>query len=441
MKKPTVLTLLPSLAIAGSLMPSVAMADVSIMYPEFITALVKPGIEAYEANTGIKVNAVKMPTVGYGQRVAVDLAAGTAPDIVVMDSFMVAELASANYLHPLDAQLRDWEQYKYYIKSLLSVASYDDKVYALPTDTDVRMLWYDKSVMKKAGIALPWLPQSWDDVLAASEKIKAQGVPYGFVLPAGTKRAEATTMQGFYMALLGADTPKNDRNRLRNRKEGKWIGDSPALRRTLELYRQVYVEKQLTPASINYETNVDAFVRTAINKDQVGILASGSWEFSCIWDCNGVHLPSIEERNAVMGWAPWPGMGRADTLKTTNISGGWTIGMAQSTKDKAEAFKLLTTIFDHDNFSKWTVAEHRMGVRTDITKSPEYTQDTYLAKATKLAENTTSRDTFPGYNVVTQLIQQATGNILDGMSVEDAITEYKESLMDEFGEDEVIVYQ
>ena len=170
MKKPTVLALLPSLALAGSLMPAVAMADVSIMYPEFITALVKPGIEAYEANTGIKVNAVKMPTVGYEQRVAVDLAAGTAPDIVVMDSFMVAELASANYLHPLDAQLKGWDRYKYYIKSLLSVASYDDKVYALPTDTDVRMLWYDKSVMKKAGIALPWSPKSWDDVLAASRK-------------------------------------------------------------------------------------------------------------------------------------------------------------------------------------------------------------------------------------------------------------------------------
>ena len=111
------------------------------------------------------------------------------------------------------------------------------------------------------------------------------------------------------------------------------------------------------------------------------------------------------------------------------------------TTDKKEAFKLLTAIFDHDNFSKWTVAEHRMGVRTDITESPEYTQDTYLAKATKLAETTTSRDTFPGYNVVTQLIQQATGNILDGMSVDDTIIEYKASLIDEFGDDQVIVYK
>src|SRR5215217_4185888 len=109
---------------------------------------------------------------------------------------------------------------------------------------------------------------------------QAQGsaVQYPFQLPAGTKQAEAATMQGFYMALLGADVPEGDRNRLLNRETGQWIGDSPALRRTLELYHQVYVEKELTPADINYATDVGAAVRQALADDKIGILASGSWE-------------------------------------------------------------------------------------------------------------------------------------------------------------------
>lgn len=418
-----------------------AIADVSIMYPEWMSALVEPGIANFAAETGQKVNAVKMPGDGYEQRVAVDLAAGTAPDVVVVDSFMVSELASSGYLYDLDDKLAGWDQFKAYMPGLLDVASYDGSVYALPTDTDVRMLWYDKSVFEKAGIALPWAPKTWDDVLQAAAKVKASGVENAFVLPAGTKQGEAATMQGFYMALLGADAPTDDRNRLRAWDKNAWIGDSPALRRTLDLYRQVYVDQKLTPASINYETDVAAAIREAISKDQLGILASGSWEFSCLWDCNGVNIPSAEERNATLGWTPWPGSGAPGAPETTNISGGWTIGMSSKAADPDAAFGLLTAIFDQKNFSQWTVGEHRMGVRTDITESAEYTSDAFLAEATKLAATTTGRDTFPGYAVVTTAVQEATAAILDGASVEEAIAEYKATLEDEFGPEAVITIE
>lgn len=418
-----------------------AFADVSIMYPDWMSALVEPGISNFEAASGQKVNAVKMPGDGYEQRVAVDLAAGTAPDVVVVDSFMVSELASAGYLYDLDDKLAGWDQFKYYMPGLLDVASYDGSVYALPTDTDVRMLWYDKSVFEKAGIDMPWAPKTWDDVIAAAEKIKAAGVENAFVLPAGTKQGEAATMQGFYMALLGADTPTDDRNRLRAWDKNAWIGDSPALRRTLDLYKTVYVDKELTPASINYETDVGAAIREAISKDQLGILASGSWEFSCLWDCNGINIPSAEERNATLGWTPWPGSGAEGAPATTNISGGWTLGVSAKAADPDAAFGLLTSIFDKDNFAKWTIGEHRMGVRTDITESAEYTSDAFLAEATKLAATTTGRDTYPGYAKVTTAVQEATAAILDGASVEDAIAEYKATLEDEFGAEAVITFK
>ena len=82
-----------------------------------------------------------------------------------------------------------------------------------------------------------------------------------------------------------------------------------------------------------------------------------------------------------------------------------------------------------------------MGVRTDISESPEYTADAYLAAATKLAADTTGRDTYPGYQVVSALVQQATADILDGASVEDVIAEYHAALVDEFGEENVMTYE
>ena len=64
--------------------------------------------------------------------------------------------------------------------------------------TDTRGLWYNKAVLAKAGVALPWQPKTWADVLAVAEKIKATepGVTpinvYG-----GVGQGEGSTMQGF----------------------------------------------------------------------------------------------------------------------------------------------------------------------------------------------------------------------------------------------------
>ena len=341
MLKTGLLTTVATLSLAlGATVP--AHAEVSIMYAEWLSSLVEPGIEAFKAETGEAVNAIKLPSQGYDQRIALDLSAGTAADVVQMDSFMVSELASAGYLAPLDGLADTWDQYQYYMPGLLEVASYNGAVYGLPTDTDVRMLWYDKSNFEKAGIAMPWQPKSWDDVLDAAQKLKDAGVEYFFQLPAGTKQGEATTMQGFYMALLGADTPEGDRNRLRNRETGQWIGDSPAIRRTFEFFKTVYGDMGM-PADLNYATDPGAAVRAALADDQLGILASGSWEDACLWDCNGVDLPSREERDAMVGWTPWPGSGEPDTKATTNISGGWTIGVNANAADRARLPDCLGT--------------------------------------------------------------------------------------------------
>ena len=94
--------------IAAAAIP--ARAEVSIMYMEAFAALVEPGIEAFEAETGETVNAIKLPGQGYDQRIALDLSAGTAADVNLIDSFMVSELAAAGYLEPLGTRAAAWDQ-------------------------------------------------------------------------------------------------------------------------------------------------------------------------------------------------------------------------------------------------------------------------------------------------------------------------------------------
>ncbi|MEO6014235.1 MAG: extracellular solute-binding protein [Devosia sp.] len=424
--------------LVGAAMPAQA---VSIMYFDSFASLIEPGIKAYEAATGEKVDAIVLPGEGYVARVALDLSAGTAADVIELDSFVVSELAGAGYLEPLDDLATTWDQYQYYAKGPLEVASFDGHLYALPTDSDVRMLWYNKAAFTKAGIAMPWTPKSWADIIAAGEKLKAAGIENAFWLPAGVKRGEAATMQGFYMALLGSDTAEGDRNRLRDRTSGKWIGDSPGIRKVLEFYREVYVNKALTPGALNYTADAGATTRDGMQNGTIGILASGSWENSCLFECSNPNPPTQEEKDKIVGWTPWPGSGLEGSNSDFNISGGWTIGINAKAKDKEAARKLLLAIFDKSNFGPWTIENRRMAVRSDIATSPQYLEDSYLASATALAANTTGRDTVPGYQKVSALIQQATGDVLDGRSVEEVVKEYHDALVDEFGEENVITLQ
>ena len=439
MQKWTLLAAGAAMGVLATVVP--ALADMSIEYNDSLAPLVENGVAAFEAaNPGTKVNLIKLPSDGYQDRVALDLSSGSAPDLIMVDSFLVAEYAGTGYLLPIDDMVKGWDQFQYYSKGLLDVASFDGKLYALPTDTDVRMLWYNRADFAKASLPDPWTPKTWDDVLAAAQKLKDAGVTDPWIIPAGTKREEAATMQGFYMAMLGAGNPTGDTNRLRVRDQDKWIGDSPAIRATLQLYRDVYVDKKLGDPSVNYTLD-DAGVRKAFVDGTIGILASGSWENSCFWDCTGKNLPTQAERDKIVAYAPWPGDGKPGNKTTTNISGGWTIAINAKAPDPASAFKVLTAIFDKKNFLDWTVTNHRMAVRSDIASDPAYTQDPYLAKATELAKDTTGRDTVPGYAKVSALVQQATAEILDGKSVDDVVKEYHDALVDEFGADKVVTIQ
>src|SRR3569833_1970111 len=197
MQKWTLLAAGAAIGVLAGIAP--ALADMSIEYNESFAALVENGVKNYEAaNPGTKINLIKLPSDGYQDRVALDLSSGSAPDLIMVDSFLVAEYAGTGYLLALDDMLKGWDQFQYYSKGLLDVASYNGKVYALPTDTDVRMLWYNRADFAKAGLPDPWTPKSWQDVEDAAQKLKDAGIPNPWLIPAGTKQEEAATMQGFY---------------------------------------------------------------------------------------------------------------------------------------------------------------------------------------------------------------------------------------------------
>lgn len=420
---------------------SSAIADVTVTYPSGWEELLEPAFRQFESETGEKVVSVVVPK-DIDQRLVVDFAGGAASDVVVYDSYRTSEYTESGYLADLTGYVGNWEDWPLYFGSLKEISTISGSVRGIPNYTDVRMLWYNRAIFEQAGIEEPWKPVDWNEVLDTAEKIKAAlpEIEYPLYFPVGTKMGEATTMQGFYMALLGADASEGGRNRLRDWNEGVWIGDSPAIRKVLGLYRDIFVERGLSARELYYTPDVWGDMRRAFAEGKIGIMANGSWEYRSVWRAVGTEKTPAEI-DAFMAWAPFPGDGSEGAPEFSNISGGWNFGISEQSTQKDAAWKLIETILDGPKYAAWVAKQGRVAVRRDALEAPEYKADAYLSSLSPLLERTTGRDTYPGYSSVSAFIQEATAAILDGQSIDDAVGAYRTSLEDEFGADEVKVIQ
>ncbi len=101
---------------------------------------------------------------------------GTGPDCYYLDRFIVAERAANGLLQDLTQLLEDNDvdpALSDYLDFAAAEASYDGKPFALPFDTDVRALYYNKTLLTEAGVDLEPFdeangPMTWDALQEAA---------------------------------------------------------------------------------------------------------------------------------------------------------------------------------------------------------------------------------------------------------------------------------
>jgi multiple sugar transport system substrate-binding protein len=112
------------------------------------------------------------------QRLATDIAGGTPPDISVIATRWVLDYVQNDIAEPLDGYITPQFRGRFY-ENLLAPGTVKGKTYLLPILASTRALYYNKALYEKAGVAS--VPKTWDELRAASEKVKAMGGgAYGF---------------------------------------------------------------------------------------------------------------------------------------------------------------------------------------------------------------------------------------------------------------------
>jgi raffinose/stachyose/melibiose transport system substrate-binding protein len=141
------------------------------------TCVIDNGIKIFnETSKTIQVDAVAQPNTWDATRTA--LAGGAGPDVVgTPGPGFVFELAKAGQIVPLDdyAAKLGWD--KTFLGWALSLGKVGGKLYSVPDEFETLILYYNKTLFDEKG----WkAPKTIDEMMALSEKIKADGIiPFG----------------------------------------------------------------------------------------------------------------------------------------------------------------------------------------------------------------------------------------------------------------------
>ena len=101
------------------------------------------------------------------------VAAGSGmPDVIVEDRPKLPQAAANNIETDLqDRATRDGLTGTQYWQFAWNQTKYNDHTYGIPYETDVRVLFYNKNAFREAGLDPDKPPKTWDDLMAAADKL------------------------------------------------------------------------------------------------------------------------------------------------------------------------------------------------------------------------------------------------------------------------------
>lgn len=160
-------------------------------------------IDTFEAaNPGITVKFETFEAANYNTILATALAGGTGPDLMMVRAYGGLEnVAAAGYLEPLTTETVP-ALAEFSAASLAAESGRaDGTLYAVPFASQTQLVIYNKALFDANGIAEP---QTWDELVAASQKLKDAGV-IPFANGTATAWQNETVTFGLGSSLMGKD--------------------------------------------------------------------------------------------------------------------------------------------------------------------------------------------------------------------------------------------
>jgi multiple sugar transport system substrate-binding protein len=263
--------------------------------------------------------------------------ASTSPDVIQLPTTYTSQFGGSGYLLPLDKYVASSSSapfWKNFPKAVQDMGRVGDTLYSINCGNNDSGIVYSKDILKKAGITLPWVPKTWNDILVAAQKVKAsnQNV-YPLWVAAGVAAGPTNVLQGSGNLIYGSKTPT-----MFDESTQKWVVDSPGIRSTLSFYKQVFSQNLGTPTSELFRPDSVGRPPLLFKQGKLAIAIGSNW-YPTVWVSaqSGAPWPAGLKK---VGIAPIPtengqAPGAASTL------GGWAFAIGNATKNADAAWAFL----------------------------------------------------------------------------------------------------
>lgn len=316
-------------------------------------AVINDAIDAFnEANPNITVEPIYIDWGNGHSQFMNAVMANTAPDIAMLGGTWCVEFVENGSLAPITDYVSQ-DLIDSFIPSGFDVMTgADGTIYGLPWDGCTWDVIYRTDLFEEAGITE--VPTTWEELLAAGEKMKAIGKTLLTVSCAGYE------VDDYYLPFLwqaGGTVCERDEN-------GNWVSamNSEESLAAAKFYCEL-VEKGYMPAEItgmDFESVLNSFTA-----GETAMMVAGMWNIATLHG-----MPEMDGK-----WATaqsWAGPGGNAVLSYPN-----TVHITEQSKHKEEAGQFLQFFYDEGYYEEYCIVSGVFPFTKDFAES-EYAQDPML---------------------------------------------------------------
>lgn len=222
----------------------------------------------------------------YYNKLMTGLLSGEAPDVGIMHLAVLPDYASRGVLSAIEGGVAEGFTEKF-LPNIIEKAYYDGHLFAIPIDTHPMVMYYNKKVLKEAGLVDAngevLVPKTWAEFMEYAKQVKEKTGKLGLTMETGAMMGERLWIALY--SQLGAQ--------FLDPESGKLSVDVEKAAKVYEMILEFY-KQEFATAPIDY-----AECESHFQNDGVGYHFNGVWAMSVYPDADGLEfgvtlLPAIE---------------------------------------------------------------------------------------------------------------------------------------------------
>lgn len=304
---------------------------------EFINRLNVCGAEA-----GVTIDDVAIKYEDYLGKILQGAAAGALPDLMLIDNPWNSSMAAQGVLEDLTDRVDEWGEWDNYYDGPAKSATWEDKIYGVPDESNALIMYYDKTLFDAEGVAVP---TTWEEFGTVAAQLTTPD-RYGFA----TSMVKSENSVFVYESLLWQNGADLDSLR------------SPEALEATQFLADLVDSGTMSSEALSWDLRGGI---TELVNGRAAIAWSGTWDYR--WAAE--NMP--EGRELGVAVLPAGPKGEASNLGGEN----WAITTTSEHKD--QAWDVIKCAVTPEVQVPFLTRDGQLPSRRDLASLPEFQEDPY----------------------------------------------------------------